>query len=157
MENKIIRCKTIHHGFNKYIYKYDLSTLVADIGMNEYHIRDDMEVLITYGIITCCGMVVYDKNNLMLAHLAPDVSGFDVISLLEENKLGSNSQILLFPGFACYVDYNDIINCVKDRTSNLSLNKFTGKYGVIYIDGKDLVMGNAKKIEKKFRIEIKGE
>lgn len=152
MENKIMRGKTVHYGFNKYLYKYDFNTLVADVSMNEYYIRHGSEVLITYGIITCCGIVVYDKNNLMLAHLAPDVSGFDVITLLDENKFESNFQILLFPGFACYVDYNDIINCVKDRTNNLFCQRFKGKYGVIYVDGEDLVIGNAKELERKFKI-----
>lgn len=155
MKNKITPCKTIHYGFNKYLYNYDYNTLVADVGMNEYYIRKNSEILITYGIITCCGMIVCDPTNVMLAHLAPDVTKEDVSLLLDENNFDSKAKMYLFPGFASFVDYESIIDHVGNQLDDLCCYRYEGKYGVIYVDNDILVMGNAKEIERRFKLDIR--
>lgn len=149
---EIRETRTIKQGFNQYIYNYSKNTSVIDVGMDQFSIKTNNEVLITYGIITCCGLIAIDQDRTFLMHISPGTRAKQVIETLEDNQFKDDFQSVLVPGFACFTDYNDLLVKLKERSSS-SVYQFHGKYGVIVVENKNIILGNTINIEKKIKMK----
>lgn len=150
---EIRETRTIKQGFNQYIYNYSKDTSVIDVGMDQFSIKTNNEVLITYGIITCCGLIAMDQDRTFLMHISPGTSAKQVIETLEDNQFKQDFQSVLVPGFACFIDYKDLLIKLKERSSSYSIHQFHGKYGVIVVENKNIIIGNNINIEKKIKMK----
>lgn len=65
---------------------FDISDSVIDVQQCGYGVSNEDDILFTYGIAPCCGLVLYDENVRVLFHLDGSITSEDVIEIT--NNLG---------------------------------------------------------------------
>lgn len=129
-KEKIRRSVDIRNGFNKGFLVYPSSMPIVIIGQNEYAKKENDEILATYGIITCCGIVIKSDNGIVLMHVDATINPNDIIELLDDLKIGYNSEILLVPGALCNdFDYNTLKLNLENRGNQCSCYRLAGNFG----------------------------
>ncbi len=144
---------TIQNGLDHYIYHYPKERKVITLAMDDFYVKNQQEILITYGIVTCCGLVAIDKNRIFLMHISPGTDVQEIIDTLDANEFYRNFYSLLVPGLACYVDYENLKNYLEKKNCTNSVYQFKSRYGVIVVDKDTIILGNDKKIEEKIKIK----
>ncbi len=122
------------------------------VPMDNYCLVNDNQNMLTYGIGTCCGLVVRKGNTNFLMHISPINSADDILYLLEFLGLNTESEIYIFPGRNCIYDgkdiefdYNELANKLSIN-NNVTLRKFNSMSGSIYLlDGK-LILDDSEPI-----------
>ena len=111
--------------------------------MDNYCIVNDNQNMLTYGIGSCCGLVVRKGNTNFLMHISPINSADDILALLEFLGLNYESEIYIFPGSNCTYDGNNVkfdynyLATKLNNKNNVTLRKFNSMSGSVYLlDGK---------------------
>ncbi len=136
---KIEKSTNIRDGFNKGVLVYPVGMTIIDVGQDEYAIKENDEILVTYGIITCCGIIVQNNNRLVLMHIDATIQPNDVILLLDNLGFGYNSEILLVPGVLCNdFDYHTLALDLENRGNKCSCFRLTGAFGSISVEKENI-------------------
>lgn len=136
---KIRKSTNIRSGLNKGFLVYSNEMTVIDVGQDEYAIKSSDEILITYGIITCCGIVVKNENGIALMHIDATIKPNYVIELLDDLEFGYNSEVVLVPGALCNdFDYYTLISNLENRGNKCSCYRLTGNFGAIVIEQENI-------------------
>ncbi len=138
-KEKIKKSTNTRHGFNKGVFVYPPNMTITDVGQDEYAIRENDEILVTYGIITCCGIIVKNDKGLALMHIDALVQPEEVIELLDNLGFGYNSEVILVPGALCNdFDYHSLALDLENRGNNCSCFRLTGEFGSIAIEQENI-------------------
>lgn len=136
---KIRKSTNISNGFNKFFLIYPSEMTIIDVGQDEYAIKENDEILVTYGIIACCGIVIKNDNGIVLMHVSATIKPNDIIELLDDLKLGYNSEILLVLGALCNdFDYNILKLNLESRGNQCSCYRLAGNFGSIAIEQENI-------------------
>ncbi len=128
---------------------------IANVSIDEYYIKNDYakpqaEALFTYAISTCCGVIAYDKKNMLLMHLASGMNPEEVAELIRK-RLSKHCKIILAPGSCCNMEfkntlYDDIYDCLKKYNYDIENHAFTEPLGFIYADDEKIIFGSDEKV-----------
>lgn len=141
----------IKEGYNQYDF-------VIDVGQREYAISYGECFLFTCGIDTCCGVVVYDKEKMILFHLDGTSSFEDVKRINDLFKFHSNSSVLIFPGAMSSMpgtfNYNILEKNYSDMGYNVAIHKISNTFGYIKVFENQIKFGSLLLKENEQSIDI---
>lgn len=80
---------------------FDLAKSVIDVEECGYGVSNKDDILFTYGIEPCCGLVLYDENVRVLFHLDGSVTPEDVIEVTNSIGLQQDVTAIFAPGTTC--------------------------------------------------------
>ena len=95
--------KKQNNGFN-------ISESVIDVEQCGYGISREEDILFTYGIEPCCGLVLYDENIRVLFHLDGSITPEDVIEISKDIGLQADATALFAPGSTCRSECKAVLN-----------------------------------------------
>ena len=121
---------------------------VIDIGQHEYGVSDGSDVLYTYGIEPCCGVVVYDSKHSILLHLDGSDIPEQVIELTDSLGFSSNSRVIVAPGITCGMmpgsfDYSSLESLYRNRGFDVTEHRIPSTLGFITVDNNNITIGTA--------------
>lgn len=110
------------------------------VPMDYYCLINDEENAFTYGIGSCCGLVIFNGNSKFLMHISPKHSVDEILTLLESLNLSSNGEVYIFPGNACelgrgenQINYKLLANKLELLNNNVYVRKFNSISGGVYL------------------------
>ncbi len=126
------------------------------VPMDYYSLTFNEDNAFTFGIGSCCGLVIFNGNYKFLMHISPKYSFDNILALLSTLNILYNGDVYIFPGSACEyekggnkMDYNQLADKLKKFGNNVYIRKFNSISGSIYLlDGK-LIIIDDKPIEIK--------
>lgn len=152
--------KTLDKSLLKNISEEYVGLIATYVPMDCYYLSSDFENIFTFGIASCCGLVIYSNNNRFLMHISPNCNSNQVLSLLDILNLSENSEVYIFPGSACIYekngnrfDYKKLANELRLLGNSVFIRIFKFYSGGIYFLGDNLFIDDngpicIKKFEK---------
>ena len=126
------------------------------VPMDYYYLTFSEDNAFTFGIESCCGLVIFNKNYKFLMHMSPKYNVDNILALLNILNILYDGEVYIFPGCACEygkggnkINYNQLANELKKFGNNIYIRKFNSISGSVYLlDGK-LIIIDDKPIEIK--------
>lgn len=140
IENKmqLIDTKKINFGF-------DLNDSVIDVVQDGYSICYGEDILYTYGIEPCCGLVLCDENVRMLFHLDGSITPEDVLDITDKVNLSQNAMVIVIPGSTCGVsgsfNYKQIEEDYKKRGYQVIEQRIPATFGFVALETDKVTIG----------------
>lgn len=130
--------KKINFGFNLY-------DSVIDVTQDGYSICYGEDILHTYGISPCCGLVLCDENVRMLFHLDGSISPKDVLNITDKVSLSPNAMVIVIPGASCSMsgsfNYKQIEEDYKKRGYEVIRKRIPAAFGFVTLDSDKVTIG----------------
>lgn len=98
--SSIPRIKQSHEQLDeekKSMFELKKEDTILDVEQDEYAISKENDILYTYGIEPCCGLVLYDDNMRALFHLDSIVTPKEVIKITNKMGLKQDATIMIIP------------------------------------------------------------
>ncbi len=135
-------------------------TYLKEVGifvpMDYYSLTFSEDNVFTFGIGSCCGLVIFNGNYKFLMHISPKNGTDNILALLEELSILYDGEVYLFPGNACEyekdgnkLDYIQLANKLESCNNNVYVKKFNSISGSIYLLNGKLIIIDDKPIEIK--------
>ena len=120
---------------------------VIDIGEQEYGFSNGEDILYTFGIETCCGVIVYDKEKRFLCHLDGSINYSEVLELIERIKFdAAQTSIIIVPGATCGLiegcfDYKALQKLLIDKGFKVIIQRIPSTLGFISVEPEKITIG----------------
>lgn len=140
---------------------FDISESVIYVEQCGYGISKEDDVLFTYGIEPCCGLVLYDENTRVLLHLDGSVTPEDVIEITKGIGLQENATAVFAPGTACRnqgcFEYKKLEDEYRKIGYEVLEHRIPATLGFVTVSKNQIVIGSAldRSLDKTFSIEHK--
>lgn len=142
---KLIENKMQLTDAKKIKFGFDLNDSVIDVVQDGYSICYGEDILYTYGIGPCCGLVLCDENVRMLFHLDESISPEDVLDITDNVNLSPNAMVIVIPGASCSVpgsfDYKQIEEDYKKRGYEVIGQRIPATFGFVILDSDKVTIG----------------
>lgn len=117
------------------------------VPMDYYCVINHEENAFTFGIGSCCGLVILNRNAKFLMHISPRHSTDEVLTLLKVLHLSDNGEVYIFPGNACefgksgnQVNYKQLANKLELLNNKVYVRKFSSMSGGVYLLNDKLII-----------------
>lgn len=100
---KLIENKMQLNNAKKESFGFNLNDSVIDVVQDGYSVSYGEDILYTYGIDPCCGLVLCDENVRVLFHLDGSVSPEEVLDITDRLNLSQDAIAIVIPGASCSV------------------------------------------------------
>lgn len=154
--NCLVRCEIQLSDKKKIENGYNIFDSVLDVVQGGYAISYGDDVLFTYGIEPCCGVVLYDNQKSILFHLDGTTSPDEVKKVTDSFGFYSDAKLLIFPGVTCGIPgsftYTELEKLYSAAGYDTEVYRINGSFGYIGISGSDVRFGSLlrKEIETTF-------
>ena len=144
MKPKLIENKMQLTDIQKIKFGFDLNDSVIDVVQDGYSICYGKDILYTYGIEPCCGLVLCDENLRILFHLDGSISPKDVLDITDRIKLSPNAMVIVIPGASCGIgsfNYKQIEEDYKKRGYEVIRQRISATFGFVILDSDKITIG----------------
>lgn len=142
---KLVENKMQLTDTKKISFGFDLSESVIDVVQAGYSISYGEDILYTYGIEPCCGLVLCDENVRMLFHLDGSITPKDVLDITDKVNLSQNAMVIVIPGATCGIpgsfNYKQIEEDYKKRGYKVIEQRIPITYGFVVLDSDKVTIG----------------
>lgn len=142
---KLIENKMQLTDTQKIKFGFDLNDSVIDVVQDGYSICYGKDILYTYGIEPCCGLVLCDENVRILFHLDGSISPKDVLDITDRIKLSPNAMVIVIPGASCGMpgsfNYKQIEEDYKKRGYEVIAQRIPATFGFVKLDSDKVTIG----------------
>lgn len=126
-------------------FGFKLDESVIDVAQAGYAISYEEDVLHTYGIEPCCGLVLCDENVRILFRLDGSVSTEDVIEITDKINLSSNTMAIVIPGASCGMygsfDYKKMEEIFRSKGYEVMERRISATFGFVTLDSEKVTIG----------------
>ena len=144
MKPKLIENKMQLTDAKKIKFGFDLNDSVIDVAQDGYSICYGEDILYTYGIEPCCGLVLCDENVRILFHLDGSISPEDVLDITDKVNLSPNAMAIVIPGASCGTgsfNYIQIEEDYKKRGYEVIVKRIPATFGFVILDSDKVTIG----------------
>ena len=140
---------------------FDLAESVIDVEQCGYGVSNEDDILFTYGIEPCCGLVLYDENVRVLFHLDGSVTPENVIEVTNSMGLQPDATALFAPGTACRTqgcfEYKKLEEEYRKLGYKVLEQRIPATFGFVTVGENQITIGTAldRDLDKTFPIERK--
>ena len=144
---KLIECKRQLTDAEKIHFGFSRKDSVIDVNQDGYSICSKDDILYTYGIGPCCGLVLCDENIRMLFHLDGSISLEDVLNITDKVNLSQNTMVIVIPGASCSIEnsfnYEQIKEKYKNKGYKVMEQRISTDLGFIILDSEKVTIGTS--------------
>ena len=145
MKPKLIENKMQLTDAQKKAFGFELNDSIIDVAQNEYSICYGEDILYTYGIDPCCGLVLCDENVRILFHLDGSISPEDVLDITDKVNLSPNAMVIVIPGASCGMpgsfNYKQMEEDYKKRGYEVIGQRIPATFGFVILDSDKVTIG----------------
>lgn len=144
MKPKLIENKMQLTDAKKIKFGFDLNDSVIDVVQDGYSICYGEDILYTYGIEPCCGLILCDENVRILFHLDGSISPEDVLDITDKVNLSPNAMAIVIPGASCGIgsfNYKQIEEDYKKRGYEVIDKRIPATFGFVILDSDKVTIG----------------
>lgn len=140
---------------------FDLAESVIDVEQCGYGVSNEDDILFTYGIEPCCGLVLYDENVRVLFHLDGSVTPEDVIEVTNSIGLQQDATAIFAPGTTCRTqgcfEYRQLEEEYRKLGYTVLEQRIPATFGFVTVCKNQITIGTAldRDLDKTFPIERK--
>lgn len=140
---------------------FDISDSVIDVQQCGYGVSNEDDILFTYGIAPCCGLVLYDENVRVLFHLDGSITSEDVIEITNNLGLRADTTALFAPGATCSMpgsfEYKKLEEEYRKLGYKVLEQRIPATFGFVTVDKNQITIGTAlnRDLDETFSIERK--
>lgn len=140
---------------------FDLAESVIDVEQCGYGVSNEDDILFTYGIEPCCGLVLYDENVRVLFHLDGSVTPEDVIEVTNSMGLQQDATAIFAPGTTCRTqgcfEYRQLEEEYRKLGYTVLEQRIPATFGFVTVGENQITIGTAldRDLDKTFPIERK--
>ena len=142
---KLIECKMQLTDTKKIKFGFDLDESIIDVEQDGFATSYEDDILYTYGIEPCCGLVLCDENVRILFHLDGTIKPEDVISITDKINLSQNAIVIVAPGASCGMpgsfNYKQIEEEYKRRGYMVTEQRIPATFGFVKLDSDRVTIG----------------
>ena len=142
---KLIENKMQLTDAKKIKFGFDLNDSVIDVVQDGYSICYGEDILYTYGMDPCCGLVLCDGNVRILFHLDGSISPQDVLDITDKVNLSPNAMAIVIPGASCGMpgsfNYKQIEEDYKKRGYEVISQRIPATFGFVILDSDKVTIG----------------
>lgn len=126
-------------------FGFNLNESVIDVEQDGYGISYGNDILHTYGIDPCCGLVIYDENVRILFHLDGSITPEDVIKVTDTINFSKNAMVIVIPGASCGIkgsfDYKKIEEMFSEKGYEVIEQRIPATFGFVTLESDKLTIG----------------
>ena len=130
--------KKINLGFN-------LNQSVIDVQQAGYGVCYGYDILYTYGIEPCCGLVLCDENVRILFHLDGTITPEDVIDITDKINLSQNTMVIVIPGSSCGIEgsfnYKQMEEIYRKKGHEVIEQRIPATFGFVMLESDKVTIG----------------
>lgn len=142
---KLIENKTQLSENKKISFGFDLNDSVIDVDQAGYGISYGDDILYTYGIEPCCGLVLCDENVRILFHLDGSITPEDVLDITNKINLSQNVMVIVIPGASCGLngsfDYKQIEEEYRRKGYKVIEQRIPATFGFVTLESNKVTIG----------------
>lgn len=159
LNNSLTKCEIQLSDKKKNQNGFDLFDSVLDVTQGGYAISYGDDYLFTYGIETCCSVVLYDDLKCMLFHLDGKSSPEEVKKITDSFGFNSDAKVLICPGVTCGIpgsfEYCELEKIYNDVGCDTTVRRIDSTFGYIAVYDTDIRVGSALFKENEILFERK--
>ena len=145
-ENSLIECDIQLSDKKKKQNGFSLSDSVIDVVQGGYAISYGDDVLFTYGIEPCCGVVLYDEWKSILFHLDGRTSVEEIKKITDSFGFNNDAKVIICPGVTCGIpgsfNYEYLELLYRDCGYDTATFRINGTFGYISVTSSDIRFGS---------------
>jgi len=146
---------------NKINFGFELQESVIDVEQCGYGISMADDILFTYGIEPCCGLVLYDENIRVLFHLDGSITPEAVMEITNGIGLKLDATAFFVPGASCGMpgsfEYKKLEDEYRKIGYKILEQRIPATLGFVTVGENTITIGSGidRTLDKKFLIEHK--
>lgn len=126
-------------------FGFDLNQSIIDVQQDGYSICYGDDILYTYGIEPCCGLVVCDENVRILFHLDATILPEDVLAITDKVNLSQDAMVIVIPGASCGMrgsfKYKQVEEDYKKRGYKVIEKRIPATFGFVTLEPDQVTIG----------------
>lgn len=126
-------------------FGFKLNETVIDVEQDGYSICYGNDVLYTYGIEPCCGIVLCDENTRILFHVDGMVTPNDILDVTNKINLSQNTEVIVIPGASCGIpgsfDYKKLEENYTKKGYKVREQRIPATFGFITLESDKVTIG----------------
>ena len=142
---KLIENKEQLPPVKKTNFGFNLNQSVIDVEQAGYSVCYENDILYTYGIDPCCGLVLCDENVRMLFHLDGTITPEDVLDITGKITLSKNTMVIVIPGASCGIkgsfDYKQLEEAYRKQGYKVIEQRIPATFGFISLESDKVTIG----------------
>lgn len=156
INQRLIENKGHLSDVKKKSFGFDLNRTVIDVEQNGYGISYGDDILHTYGIDTCCGLVLFDENVRILFHLDGTITPTEVLEITDKINLSKNTIAIVIPGTASEMkgtfDYKQIEDIYMRKGYQVIEQRTPATFGFVTLEPDKVVVGTG--LDRKYDLVL---
>ena len=142
---KLIENKEQLSDVKKTKFGFNLNQSVIDVEQAGYGICYGYDILYTYGIEPCCGLVLCDENVRILFHLDGTITPEDVIDITDKINLSQNTMVIVIPGASCGIEgsfnYKQMEEAYRKKGYEVIEQRIPATFGFVTLESDKVIIG----------------
>lgn len=126
-------------------FGYDTKQSVIDVEQAGYAFTSTDDILHTYGIDPCCGLVIFNDNVRMLFHLDGSVSSEDILNIINDMDFTQDTKVYVIPGSSCGIDgsfdYQKIEEIFRNKGYDVKEQRIPATFGFVTVEPDKIIIG----------------
>lgn len=142
---KLIENKEQLSDVKKTNFGFNLNQSVIDVEQAGYGICYGYDILYTYGIEPCCGLVLCDENVRILFHLDGTITQEDVLDITNKINLSPNTMVIVIPGASCGIEgsfnYKQMEEAYRKKGYEVIEQRIPATFGFVTLESDKVIIG----------------
>ena len=142
---KLIENKEQLSDVKKTNFGFNLKQSVIDVEQAGYGICYGYDILYTYGIDPCCGLVLCDENVRILFHLDGTITSEDVLYVTDRINLSRNTMVIVIPGASCGIEgsfnYKKMEETYRKKGYEVIEQRIPATFGFVTLESDKVTIG----------------
>ena len=142
---KLMESKEQLSDVKKTNFGFNLNQSVIDVEQAGYGVCYGDDILYTYGIEPCCGLVLCDENVRILFHLDGTITPEDVIDITDKINLSQNTMVIVIPGSSCGIEgsfnYKQMEDIYRKKGYEVIEQRIPATFGFVTLESDKVTIG----------------
>ena len=142
---KLIENKEQLSDVKKTKFGFNLNQSVIDVEQAGYGICYGYDILYTYGIDPCCGLVLCDENVRILFHLDGMITPEYVLDITDKINLSQNTVVIVIPGASCGIEgsfnYKQMEEAYRKKGYEVIEQRIPATFGFVTLESDEVIIG----------------